>query len=211
MSWLASCILYVFHAVYYVINLASSLRAMLDPPPNPLAGKRKQVPTHLALLVTTDQDALSESLEQELLDNIQQAVSWCRTAGVQRLTVYDREGEFPATECYLLLTFHVYTSGSLYTSSFELRTRIYGNEEADTPRELEVDSEVQYPLTPPASDSSSSSSRSLSPEYSVQPKLHVTTISIGNKPKVRQSKGNGALKRRAPGELCSVAQVMHFS
>lgn len=95
MSWLASLVLSLFHAVYYVSNVWSSLRASLGRPPNALAAKRKQLPTHLALLFATDQNGTIESFEEHLLENIQQAITWCRAAGIQRLTVYDREGELP--------------------------------------------------------------------------------------------------------------------
>lgn len=96
MSWLASCVLYLFHVVYYLINVVSSYRASLTRPPNPLSAKRKQVPTHLALLLTTDKNIPVEEYEEELLENAHQAVSWCRAVGIQRLTVYDREGQFAA-------------------------------------------------------------------------------------------------------------------
>lgn len=102
MSWLASCILALFHAVYYVINIVRSFRASRARPPNPLAAKRKQVPTHLALLLATDNDTVSVKSEDKLLENILQVVSWCRTAGIPRLTVYDRDGEFKAMIVALL-------------------------------------------------------------------------------------------------------------
>lgn len=92
MSWLASFILSLFHAVYYVINIASTFRASLVRPPNPLVAKRKQVPTHLALLLATNNATVDEAFEYQLLDNVQEAISWCRAAGIQRLTVYDRDG-----------------------------------------------------------------------------------------------------------------------
>ena len=95
MSWLASLVLSLFHAVYYVINVFASLRASRSRPPKPLNAARKQLPTHLALLFATDRDSAAESFEEYLLENIQQAISWCRAVGIQRLTVYDRGGEFP--------------------------------------------------------------------------------------------------------------------
>ncbi|KIP11370.1 hypothetical protein PHLGIDRAFT_124784 [Phlebiopsis gigantea 11061_1 CR5-6] len=175
MSWLASFILSLFHAVYYVFNAVSTFRASLARPPNPLAAKRKQVPTHLALLLNNNSAAVDEAFECQLLDNVQEAISWCRAAGVQQLTVYDREG-------------------ILYKSSYELRSRIYNATEGNDTREVEA--EVQYPLTPPPSDDSSSSSRSLSPEYSTQPKLHVTTVSVSPKTRTRQTNENEGVKRR---------------
>ena len=92
MSRLASFILSLFHTVYYILNVVSTLRASVVRPPNLLAAKRKQVPTHLALLLTTENAVIDEAFEFQLVDNIQETVSWCRAAGIQRLTVYDRDG-----------------------------------------------------------------------------------------------------------------------
>ena len=92
MSWLASTFLSLFHTVYYLLNVLSVLRARFAQPPKPLADKRKQVPTHLALLLATSNATVDEAFEYQLLDNVQEAISWCRAAGIQRLTVYDRDG-----------------------------------------------------------------------------------------------------------------------
>ncbi|GJE86181.1 hypothetical protein PsYK624_022610 [Phanerochaete sordida] len=183
MSWLASLVLSLFHAVYYVINVFSSLRFSRGRPPKPLEAARKQLPTHLALLFATDRDSALENLDELLLENIQQAISWCRAVGIQRLSVYDREG-------------------SLYGSSFELRTRLYKDNTSDDVSEVE--SEVQYPLTPPPSDSSASSSRSLSPEHSTQPKLHATTIVVSTKAKSHHSEKDGL--RHRMGDLKTLAE-----
>ncbi|EKM61099.1 uncharacterized protein PHACADRAFT_190237 [Phanerochaete carnosa HHB-10118-sp] len=178
MAWPASLVLFLFHAVYYVINIFSSLRVSLGRPPKPLEAKRKQLPTHLALLFATDRDGVMEKIEEQLLVNIQQAISWCRAVGIQRLTVYDRDG-------------------SLYGSSFELRTKLYKENTHD--EVCEAEAEVQYPLTPPPSDSSASSSRSLSPEHSAQPKLHAITIVVTSETKSRTRNEKDGLRRRASG------------
>ena len=209
MSWLASCILSLFHAVYYLINVVSSYRARQARPPNPLTVKRKQVPTHLALLLTTNENVPIEAFESELLDNVQQTVSWCRTAGIQRLTVYDREGKWRQTiQRLYVLKYSFIRKGTLYNSSFELRSRLYGVTDNEDVREVEA--EIQYPLTPPASDSSSSSSRSLSPEYSVQPKLHVATISVFPKPKIRPTGEKSGVKRHAIRTCMARCYYLHL-
>ena len=93
----------------------------------------------------------------------------------------------------------VFCVGILYKSSYELRSRIYNATEDSDVREVEA--EVQYPLTPPPSDDSSASSRSLSPECSAQPKLHVTTVSVFPKTRTRQANERDGVKRRKTGTL----------
>ena len=93
MSWLASFFLFLIHVGYSLVNAATSLRKGLRArDPQPLATKRKQVPSHLALLFASHDDDALDQFEGEMVDNIEQAVAWCQVAGIKRLTVYDRKG-----------------------------------------------------------------------------------------------------------------------
>ncbi len=93
LSWLASIFLLLIHVGYSVVNAARSLReGLCARDPRPLAAKRKQVPSHLAVLFASHDDAALDLFESEMLDNIEQVVAWCQVAGVKRLTVYDRRG-----------------------------------------------------------------------------------------------------------------------
>ncbi len=96
MDRLATFILYLIHAIYSIIKAASTLRRKhFGHEPQPLEAKRKKIPTHIALLFAADVNPLPKNLEQDLLDNIKLAVSWCRVVGITRLTVYDRRGTSP--------------------------------------------------------------------------------------------------------------------
>lgn len=177
MSWLTSCLLYIVHAVYYLFNLASSLRRTFASKPNPLTVKRKQVPTHLALLLASDEDGIPESLEQHVLENVLQVVAWCRSVGIARLTLYDRQG-------------------LLHRSQFSVRQRLYEDKQGcDAEQE-----QPEYPLTPPPSDDSTASSRSLSPDGQSQPALSCTTISVSAQPKKARRDGKGVVRRRVAPE-----------
>lgn len=100
MSWLASFALYVFHAIYYVANFISSIRRHFTNAPRPLDAQRKQVPSHLALVLASDENGPTEGLEECMLDNVEEVVSWCRAAGIRKLTVYDRRGESSSHSIY---------------------------------------------------------------------------------------------------------------
>jgi len=93
MSWLASLVLAILHAVYWLINTAKSTFKQFDDEPAPLATERAKLPRHLALVLYADTQALeAELLKERILDTVQNLVSWCRVVGITRLTVYDRHG-----------------------------------------------------------------------------------------------------------------------
>ncbi|KAI0815043.1 hypothetical protein BC629DRAFT_1468908 [Irpex lacteus] len=175
MSWLASLVLYFMHAVYASTTVVTSWRnRRFAREPLPLVAERRKLPHHVAILLASIPDHVTDVFEQETLQNIEQAVDWCRKAGIQRLTLYDRQGV-------------------LSRLSFDLRARILqaGPDAAATTSE----SELEYPLTPPLS-ASPSSSRSLSPKQEVVPKLHVTTLKLDDFSSKRRHSVRGVVKRR---------------
>ncbi|KAI0348562.1 hypothetical protein BDW22DRAFT_1350799 [Trametopsis cervina] len=175
MSWLASIVLYLIHTFYAITNIATSLREQyFAREPLPLAAERKKVPNHLAILLASDVDTVSESFEQDILQNVEKVVEWCRQVGITRLTFYDRHG-------------------ILSSLSFELRTRLF---KAGSTAATTSESELEYPLTPPLSDDSPSSSRSLSPNQHIAPKLSVNNLKLGDSPRKRKSSGRSVAKRR---------------
>ena len=96
MSWLTNVALYVIHLVYLFINALSFLRkSFTRQSPRPLDAARSQTPKHLALVFNTgdyNSKHSSEELDDFLVENVGRVVSWCRSSGITRLTVYDREG-----------------------------------------------------------------------------------------------------------------------
>ena len=92
-SWLTSYILFLIHLTYALVNAATSLYKLYTTrDPRPLTTKRRQLPSHLAILFACDDDDALDRFEGELLANIEQIVTWCRLVGIKRLTVYDRRG-----------------------------------------------------------------------------------------------------------------------
>ncbi|OBZ79860.1 Dehydrodolichyl diphosphate syntase complex subunit Nus1 [Grifola frondosa] len=157
MSWLASFALGVLHALYWLVNSFRYLRHRLDKDPLPLPTKRTKLPTHLALILAADCGMDTEDAEKDMIGNVERVASWCRTVGIHRLTVYDRQGV-------------------LAKSSIDVRQRLlalYQNHSEDS----DTESEVIFPLTPPSSDDSDS--RPLSPQSDILTlKLFVTTIQL---------------------------------
>jgi dehydrodolichyl diphosphate syntase complex subunit NUS1 len=54
---------------------------------------RKRVPSHLAIIFVADSYFDNETIEMSLLESVERAVGWCRVTGIEKLTVYDSQGE----------------------------------------------------------------------------------------------------------------------
>lgn len=207
MSWLTSSILLLIHVAYSIANAATSLHKRHSArDPQPLAVHRKQVPAHIALLFTCDDDRAAEPFEKDMLANVEQAVAWCRVVGIKRLTVYDRKGSSVCTSLiHSRKTIDCLLPGILARSSFTLRAHL--QPEAIEDDSSTSESEIDYPLTPPLSDDSGS--RPLSPQREVPLKLHVTTLKLSNLDGSLQStkkRHNGrTLSRRHPHRECHSA------
>lgn len=194
MSWLASALLSLIHALYRLVLVFQSVfRPATEP--QPITAERSKLPQHLALALVPNPEADDEANEQYLLNSVEKVAGWCQLAGIRRLSVYDREGM-----CHLpciprrTSTHETIILGVLSRSSIELRGRLQPASRKAEPEDSPVECDIQYPLTPPPSDDAES--RPLSPHSgNVVPKLGVTTIRLhaeSPKPKRRVS----ALKRR---------------
>ncbi|EPT03845.1 hypothetical protein FOMPIDRAFT_1114818 [Fomitopsis schrenkii] len=156
MSWLASLILALFHVVHWLVTSARRFLA-IPKQPQPLVAQRSKLPTHLALLLVLNPHCDRDAVEETLVESVERAVTWCRAAGINRLTVYDREG-------------------FLSTLSLDIRKRLVKTF-ATPSNDSDLETELEYPLTPPSSDDSDS--RPLSPDSEVTPfKLCVTSMQI---------------------------------
>ncbi|KAI0734440.1 hypothetical protein C8Q72DRAFT_392629 [Fomitopsis betulina] len=91
MSWLASLVLVLFHVVHWLVTSTKRLLPIWTQP-QPLVAQRSKLPTHLALLLVLDSHCDKDAVEETLVESVERAVTWCRAAGINRLTVYDREG-----------------------------------------------------------------------------------------------------------------------
>jgi len=192
MSWLTSFALYVFHAIYTLVTTLSSIPRYFANTPQPLSTQRTQVPKHLALILASDNCIPEDVWETDVVDNVEQIVGWCREAGIHRLTVYDRQGMLAllSSDIKERLAFHV------------------GIPLNESP----VESEVEYPLTPPLSDDSDS--RPLSPNEVILPKTHVSTIILSERKegtKRRRSNSWNVLKRRRPQKKEDTKQAQPFT
>ncbi len=95
MSWLTTLALYLIHGLFSTLSLLASIpRRLRQKPPLPLNATRRQIPTHLALLLVPDEREDSEQLEGTLVDIALRVIEWCRVVGVNRLTIYDRQGAY---------------------------------------------------------------------------------------------------------------------
>ena len=94
MSWLATVVLYLLHALYRLVLAVKSLAARFDRDPLPLIAERSKLPSHLALNIVPNPGADEESNEKYMLQSVEKVAAWCQVVGIRRLTVYDRDGKF---------------------------------------------------------------------------------------------------------------------
>ncbi|KAI0375075.1 hypothetical protein BV20DRAFT_933788 [Pilatotrama ljubarskyi] len=174
MSWLASVILAVLHALYRLVLVFQSVFRS-DKEPRPIAAQRSKLPSHLAVTLVPNAEVDDDANEQYMLNTVEKVVSWCKVAGIRRLTVYDRQGV-------------------LAKCSLELRQRLHPPPSAELD-DSPVECDIQYPPTPPPSDDAES--RPLSPHSdSAMPKLSVTTIHFPVNPSKARKRMNGLKRRR---------------
>jgi len=89
---LALCVLHFFYSLFLVI--LSFRSRYFRSAPRSLSAKRSKVPSHLVLVLASQEPDLCVSEAQgAFLGCIENAITWCRVAGIQRLSVYDRQGE----------------------------------------------------------------------------------------------------------------------
>ena len=96
MSWLASFILLIVHQLYALASLFSKIRRQLfvKSSPLPLDAPRKLLPNHIAIIFFAEDGETRNGEEEDemLIETICKCVDWCQTAGIARLSVYDRYG-----------------------------------------------------------------------------------------------------------------------
>ncbi|CCL99033.1 uncharacterized protein FIBRA_01042 [Fibroporia radiculosa] len=175
MSWLASFALAILHALYWlVVTVKSACRGECSP--QPLDAPRRQTPLHLALnLVVQDNIDDIEAMEAVMIESVDRAATWCRVVGINRLTIYDRQGVL--TKC-----------------SSDVQSRL-SRRFGIPPKEVASESDIEYPLTPPPSDDSDS--RPLSPDTKDWHKeLNVITLRFAVGVSTERKKPSKAAVRR---------------
>jgi len=183
MSWLTTLALYLIHGLFSTLSLLASIpRRLRQKPPQPLNATRRQIPTHLALLLVPDEREDSEQLEGTLVDIALRVIKWCRVVGVNRLTIYDRQGRLAGL-------------------SLNIKERVCAPEE-DCSDDSSAESEIEYPLTPPLTDES----RSISPDLDVLPDLNISTVNLSARRVPTRSSVRNVVKRRGSRKEKTVPQ-----
>jgi len=129
MTWVAHLVLLIIHTVYGLKNLIFSF--IPGRTPRPLLARRRKSPGHVALVLVPD--AENHDIRDEetgLEESVERAVKWCRSVGIQRLSVYERDG--------ILSNKSIYASSASPDDSF-----------------LSPDMHIFDRLTPPSSDTES--------------------------------------------------------
>ena len=205
MSWLATVLLYLLHALYKLVLVFKSLLARFSQEPLPLAFERSKIPQHLALSLVFNPDADEETNEKYMLNSVEKVAAWCQVAGIRRLTVYDHAGAFYSRYIRTLSNYlRCSYAGILAHSYLEVRQRILPPTPGEDVDDSSVECDVPYPLTPPPSDDADS--RPLSPHAGPSiPKLSVITMRYPTNPaksKRRTSVSRTTLRRRRVNREC---------
>ncbi|KAF8523075.1 hypothetical protein BU17DRAFT_44219 [Hysterangium stoloniferum] len=145
MNWVAHLILIIIHTVYGLKNLIFSFIPRRAP--RPLLVRRQKSPGHVALILVPDAENHDTRDEEAVLEEcVERAVKWCKAVGIQRLSVYERDGEsygtcfgIPAEEFQGILSHK-----SIYVSSAPSDDSL-----------LSPDMHILDRLTPPTSDTES--------------------------------------------------------
>ncbi|KAJ7244758.1 hypothetical protein B0H12DRAFT_1203571 [Mycena haematopus] len=164
-------LLRVLHSFHFLITLLSaSWDRLQSTPPLPLHVTRRRIPHHLALLLVLDPAHDPASTRESLLETVNRTVGWCRSAGIEKLTLYDTAGVL--MDCLDQISQCTSVTGELngYDSS--------------------SGSDIEYPLTPPSSDYSDS--RPLSPED----RVNASVITVRFPAVIRKKTSRYGLKKR---------------
>lgn len=92
MSWPATFVLSLLHALYKLVLAFKFLSARFLQEPLPLVSERSKVPLHLALNLISNPEADEDGNEKYMLNSVENVAIWCQAVGIKRLTVYDRDG-----------------------------------------------------------------------------------------------------------------------
>jgi dehydrodolichyl diphosphate syntase complex subunit NUS1 len=86
-------VLAFFHLIYSFLSALSLwLTKIIRRGPLALDAPRNRIPRHLAILFQLDDDLDIDTAAAVLIKSIEEAVIWCRTVGIERLTAYDNKG-----------------------------------------------------------------------------------------------------------------------
>jgi dehydrodolichyl diphosphate syntase complex subunit NUS1 len=151
MALVARLALWILHLSYSLFLAILSIRSrFFRPAPRSLTATRNKTPSHLALVLASQEPDLCVSEAQEaFLRCTEEAIACCRAVGIRCLSVYDRLGEGSHSDLSSLLN---NCAGILIEASDVVNERL----ESCLPLTPDKHSlaDAVFPLTPPLSDDS---------------------------------------------------------
>ena len=144
-------LLHVFHFIRAaILAVRSGWGRHFGAAPQPLRTPRRRIPKHLAISLVVDKLVSEDTAQEVLTKSVVDAVSWCRTIGINKLTVYEENGVFAnSLGCQQTIERLLSKCTQGIHKSLPMHTeKVYSNN-------LKSETEV-YPITPPSSDHSES-------------------------------------------------------
>jgi len=182
MSLLSSLLLRVLHFFYAsALLLRSYWKSSTWTPPLPVKSSRRRIPQHLAILLVLPPHQSLTHVEDAIVQSVVNAVGWCRAAGIEKLTVYER-------------------TGLLLGCTQSIREQVSASRvERDS-----SESEIEFPPTPPPSDYSESRPRSPLhglPNAVPSTIIHIAESSLPREASTRKSIGKRRQRPNSHGTL----------
>jgi len=163
-------LLHAFHFIYTIVVRVRCFWPHSSTPPQTTQSPRHRIPKHLAIVFVINESLSLEIAQDVLCKSVMNAVEWCQSIGIKKLTVYDERGA-PSRKFYRA-GIDVVATDMLSSCTQRIRESLpIHRQEQDC-----SESETYRPLTPPPSDYSES--RPLSPTQSHGYSIPVTTIYI---------------------------------
>jgi hypothetical protein len=199
MHVLFALLLHAFHFIYTIVVRVRCLWPRSSTPPQAIQSPRHRIPKHLAIVFVINESISLETAQDVLCTSVMNAVEWCQSIGIKKLTVYDERGAL-SRKLYCA-RIDVVAADMLSRCTQRIRESLPIH-----PQEHDCsESETYCPLTPPPSDYSES--RPISPTQSHGDSIPVTTIHILESMPQENKESRGKVINRPSNYVCEKSQA----
>jgi len=92
MRVLFALLLHAFHFIYTIVIRVRCLCQSSSTPPQAILSLRRRIPNHLAIVFVINEATSLETVQDVLCTSVLNAVEWCQSVGIKKLTVYEERG-----------------------------------------------------------------------------------------------------------------------
>jgi len=92
MRVLFALLLHAFHFIYTIVIRVRYLCPSSSTPPQAILSLQRRIPKHLAIVFVVNEAISLETVQDVLCTSVLNAVEWCQSIGIKKLTVYEERG-----------------------------------------------------------------------------------------------------------------------